>query len=66
VNCAQLIYISSMYTKLKQIYRSSTQFSRDGGSMSKVWTRKEDIKAITKTARSVVRHMLIFNNLYIE
>jgi hypothetical protein len=66
VNFAQLTYISSIYTKLKQIYRSSTQFSRDAGSMSKVWTRKEDIKAITKTAHSVVRQMLIFNTLYIE
>jgi hypothetical protein len=34
-----------MYTKLKQIYRSSTQFSRDAGSMPKVWTGKEDIKS---------------------
>jgi hypothetical protein len=34
--------------------------------MPKVWTRYEDIKAITKTARSVVRQMLIFNTLYIE
>jgi hypothetical protein len=25
-----------MYTKLKQIYRSSTQFNRDAGSMPKV------------------------------
>jgi hypothetical protein len=63
VNCAQLTYISSIYTKLKQIYRSSTQFSRDVGSMSKVWTKKEDIRSITKIAPSVVRQMLIFNTL---
>jgi hypothetical protein len=33
-------------------------FSRDADSMPRVWTGKEDIKAITKTARSAVRQML--------
>ncbi|GJN18581.1 hypothetical protein PR202_gb05753 [Eleusine coracana subsp. coracana] len=32
--------------------RFSTLFSRDADSMPRVWTGKEDIKAITKTARS--------------
>lgn len=39
--------------------RSSTQFSRDAGSMPKVWTEKEDIKAITKNVRSVLLKMLL-------
>ena len=56
-------YISSVQTKLKQIYRFSTLFSRDADSMPRVWTGKEDIKAITKTARSAVRQMLIFNTI---
>uniref|UniRef100_M8C5I1 Protein ROOT HAIR DEFECTIVE 3 homolog n=1 Tax=Aegilops tauschii TaxID=37682 RepID=M8C5I1_AEGTA len=34
--------------------RFSTLFSRDADSMPRVWTGKEDIKAITKTARSAV------------
>lgn len=59
-------YISSVQTKLKQIYRFSTLFSRDADSMPRVWTGKEDIKAITKTARSAVRQMLIFNTVYMK
>jgi Root hair defective 3 GTP-binding protein (RHD3) len=36
------------------VCRFSTLFSRDNDSMPRVWTGKEDIKAITKTARSAV------------
>jgi len=31
-------------------------FSHDADSMPRVWTGKEDIRSITKTARSSVRH----------
>lgn len=41
--------LSSFY-----VSRFSTLFSRDPDSMPRVWTGKEDIKAITKTARSAV------------
>ncbi|CAA3011586.1 ROOT HAIR DEFECTIVE 3-like [Olea europaea subsp. europaea] len=34
------------------IHRLSTLFSHDSDSMPRVWTGKEDIRAITKTARS--------------
>lgn len=34
--------------------RFSTLFSHDADSMPRVWTGKEDIRAITKTARSAV------------
>lgn len=34
--------------------RFSTIFSYDSDSMPRVWTGKEDIRAITKTARSSV------------
>lgn len=34
--------------------RFATLFSRDSDSMPRVWTGKEDIRAITKTARSSV------------
>ncbi|KAK8462180.1 hypothetical protein SEVIR_1G166100v4 [Setaria viridis] len=38
--------------------RFSTLFSRDADSMPRVWTGKEDIKAITKTARSASMKLL--------
>lgn len=38
--------------------RFSTLFSRDSDSMPRVWTGKEDIRAITKTARSASLKML--------
>ncbi|RWR72594.1 protein ROOT HAIR DEFECTIVE 3-like protein [Cinnamomum micranthum f. kanehirae] len=38
--------------------RFSTLFSRDSDSMPRVWTGKEDIKAITKTARSASLKLL--------
>ncbi|XP_078167910.1 protein ROOT HAIR DEFECTIVE 3-like [Carex rostrata] len=38
--------------------RFSTLFSRDPDSMPRVWTGKEDIKAITKTARSASMKLL--------
>ncbi|WVZ75335.1 hypothetical protein U9M48_023401 [Paspalum notatum var. saurae] len=38
--------------------RFSTLFSRDADSMPRVWTGKEDIKAITKTARSASLKLL--------
>jgi len=36
--------------------RFTMLFSHDSDSMPRVWTGKEDIRAITKTARSAVRH----------
>ena len=39
-------------------YRFSILFSHDSDSMPRVWTGNEDIRAITKTARSSVRHCL--------
>ena len=36
--------------------RFTMLFSHDSDSMPRVWTGKEDIRAITKTARSSVRH----------
>jgi hypothetical protein len=38
--------------------RFSTLFSRDADSMPRMWTGKEDIKAITKTARSASMKLL--------
>ncbi|KAJ6803042.1 protein ROOT HAIR DEFECTIVE 3-like [Iris pallida] len=38
--------------------RFSTLFSRDSDSMPRVWTGKEDIRAITKTARSASLKLL--------
>ncbi|WOL03009.1 protein ROOT HAIR DEFECTIVE 3 [Canna indica] len=38
--------------------RFATLFSRDADSMPRVWTGKEDIKAITKTARSASLKLL--------
>ncbi|KAJ1279210.1 hypothetical protein BS78_04G138000 [Paspalum vaginatum] len=38
--------------------RFSTLFSRDADSMPRVWTGKEDIKSITKTARSASMKLL--------
>ncbi|KAJ8645042.1 hypothetical protein MRB53_006790 [Persea americana] len=38
--------------------RFSTLFSRDSDSMPRVWTGKEDIKSITKTARSASLKLL--------
>uniref|UniRef100_A0A1D1Z3X6 Protein ROOT HAIR DEFECTIVE 3 homolog n=1 Tax=Anthurium amnicola TaxID=1678845 RepID=A0A1D1Z3X6_9ARAE len=38
--------------------RFSTLFSRDADSMPRVWTGKEDIRAITKTARSASLKLL--------
>lgn len=35
-------------------------FSRDADSMPRVWTGKEDIKAITKTARSAVCQISVY------
>ena len=49
--------------------RFSTLFNRDADSMPRVWTGKEDIKAITKTACSAIGQMSVLyiwniNGLY--
>ncbi|PKU88012.1 Protein ROOT HAIR DEFECTIVE 3 [Dendrobium catenatum] len=44
--------------------RFKTKFSCDSDSMPRLWTRKEDIKAITKTACSVVCHKFAFLLLF--
>lgn len=38
-------------------------FSHDSDSMPRIWTGKEDIRAITKTARSAVCNNLYFVTL---
>lgn len=39
---------------LLKFFRFSTVFNYDSDSMPRVWTGKEDIKTITKDARSAV------------
>lgn len=50
------IHLYSQKLTKQLIGRFSTLFSHDSDSMPRVWTGKEDIRAITKTARSSVRH----------
>lgn len=38
-------------------------FSHDSDSMPRVWSGKEDIRGITKTARSAVRKPIKLNHL---
>lgn len=50
----------AMIPILQIAYRFATLFSHDSDSMPRVWTGKEDIRAITKTARSAVWHNLYY------
>lgn len=43
-------------------YRFTSLFNHDADSMPRVWTGKEDIRAITKIARSSVRVISLENN----
>ena len=45
--------------------RFSTLFSRDSDSMPRVWTGNEDIRAITKVARSAVSSNRLFNHIIV-
>ena len=47
-------------------FRFGTIFSHDSDSMPRVWTGKEDIRAITKAARSAVRSVSLLTFCYIS
>lgn len=49
-----IFHVLSMRNDQTAVNRFATLFSHDSDSMPRVWTGKEDIRAITKTARSAV------------